>query len=104
MPKPSLKPRPAPTRSKPGPAKKAGAESWKGLIVKTPGVLGGSARIVQTRVPVWVLVNRRQFGHSDKGFLEDYPFLTAEQLAAAWAYAKEHAQEIAEEIRIQTED
>ncbi|NEO64576.1 MAG: DUF433 domain-containing protein, partial [Moorea sp. SIO4G2] len=36
---------------------------WTG-IEKTPGVCGGDARIANTRIPVWVLVQARNLGSS----------------------------------------
>jgi uncharacterized protein (DUF433 family) len=41
-----------------------------------------------------MLEDARRQGVSDKQLLEDYPGLTAEDLAVAWAYVKEHRGEI----------
>jgi uncharacterized protein (DUF433 family) len=68
-------------------------------IVKTPGVCGGSARVDGTRIPVWQLVEAREAGASESQLLLDYPGLTAPDLAAAWAHAAAHREEIAAEIR-----
>jgi uncharacterized protein (DUF433 family) len=57
-------------------------------IVVTPGVCGGRPRISGTRVPVDVLLNYRSLGLNDSQILEGYPAVTAEDLAAAWAYAE----------------
>ena len=67
--------------------------AWRG-IEKTPGVCGGDARIVGTRVPVWVLVNARRLGISETQLLRDYPTLSATDLANAWVYASAYAAEI----------
>ena len=42
-------------------------------LEKTPGVLGGAARIVRTRVPVWTLVQARKLGMSEAELLKNYP-------------------------------
>ncbi len=39
-------------------------DSWQG-IEKTPGVCGGEACIVKTRIPIWVLVEARRLGYTD---------------------------------------
>lgn len=67
--------------------------SWRG-IEKTPGVCGGDARIVGTRIPVWVLVNARRLGISETELLKDYPTLSATDLANAWVYASAYAEDI----------
>ena len=68
--------------------------SWQG-IEKTPGVCGGEARIVKTRIPIWVLVEAGRLGYSDTDLLTSYPTITTSDLANAWAYAKSHPDEIA---------
>ena len=66
---------------------------WQG-IEKTPGVCGGDARIANTRIPVWSLVNYRRLGASDLQILQDFPQLNAEDLVNVWAYADNHPEEI----------
>lgn len=68
-------------------------------ISKTLGVCGGEACIANTRIPVWVLVEARQLGISEKQLLDDYPQLTALDLVIAWIYAKVHPEEIAQTIQ-----
>src|SRR5688572_3670486 len=68
-------------------------EAFSG-IEATPEILGGEARIVRTRIPVWLLVQARQLGMSEADILRSYPTLRAEDLANAWAYARNHAEEI----------
>ena len=70
---------------------------WAG-IEKTPGVVGGDACIVRTRIPVWVLENYRRFGWSEAKILENYPSLRAADLVNAWAYADAHPDEMNEAI------
>ena len=67
-------------------------------IEKTEGVCGGSARIRQTRIPVWSLVNARRLGISEVELLQDYPSLTAQDIANAWTYFDSHKEEIEREI------
>ncbi len=76
---------------------------WAG-IEKTLGICGGDARIVGTRIPVWVLVQAQQLGSSEAEILQNYPTLTAATLSRAWAYAKANAQEIEQAIRENDED
>jgi uncharacterized protein (DUF433 family) len=63
-----------------------------------PAVCGGEARIVRTRVPVWVLVQARRLGVSEAELLSSYPTLRAEDLANAWAYYRSHRDEIDAQI------
>lgn len=63
-------------------------------IESRPGVCGGEACVVRTRIPIWVLVRSRQLGLSDAELLRNYPSLRAEDLANAWSYARAHAAEI----------
>jgi uncharacterized protein (DUF433 family) len=54
-------------------------------IERTAGVCGGEACIGDGRIPVWVLVNARRLGISERQLLADYP-LAADDLHAAWDY------------------
>ena len=65
----------------------------------SPDVCGGEARIIRTRIPVWVLVQARRLGASEAELLHAYPQLKAEDLAHAWAYARSHPSEIDQQIR-----
>ena len=68
-------------------------------IVKTPGVVGGQARIADTRLAVWGLEEWRRLGWSDDKLLDAYPQLTAADLANVWAYVAAHTDEIETAIR-----
>jgi len=68
-------------------------------IESAPDVCGGEARIVRTRIPVWVLEQARRLGTSEAELLRSYPTLRAEDIAIAWAYARYHRQEIEDSIR-----
>ena len=73
-------------------------------IEATPGICGGEARIVRTRIPVWLLVQARRLGMSEADLLRGYPTLGAEDLANAWAYQRAHPAEIDEQIRANETD
>lgn len=63
-------------------------------IAKIPGVCGGEACIVGTRIAVWLLVEARSLGISEAQLLQDYPHISAADLVNAWAYADAHSEEI----------
>ncbi len=67
-------------------------------IDHTPGVVGGEARVVRTRIPVWTLVRLRQLGASEAELLQSYPSLRAADLAQAWSYDRAHHSEVEEAI------
>ena len=67
-------------------------------IESRPGVVGGAACIVRTRIPVWLLEQARRLGTSDADLLKAYPTLRAEDLSNAWAYVRTHREEIEQEI------
>lgn len=67
-------------------------------IEQTPGILGGDARIVRTRIPVWLLEQAHRQGLSDAQILASYPSLRAEDLANARAYARAHRDEIERQL------
>ena len=75
------------------------ANVWPG-IEKTPGVVGGEARITRTRIPVWVLENYRRLGWNEAQLLDNYPTLRAADLVNAWAYVDAHPDEIAQAIQV----
>jgi uncharacterized protein (DUF433 family) len=47
-----------------------------------------------TRFPVWVLESFRRLGMNESRLLDNYPTLTATDLANAWAYAAAFPDEI----------
>ena len=79
------------------------SNTWQG-IEKTPGVCGGDARVAKTRIPIWSLVNYRHLGANDVRILQDFPHLSAADLANAWAYADAHSEEIGAAIARQEEN
>lgn len=68
-------------------------------IESAPDVCGGEARIVRTRIPVWVLEQAKRLGVTEADLLRSYPTLRAEDLVHAWAYARAHREEIERQIR-----
>lgn len=72
---------------------------WPAGIEKTPNVCGGDARIIRTRIPIWVLEQYRRQGLSEAEILRSYPTLRAEDLVHAWAYVELHPVEIERQIR-----
>ncbi|HFA50340.1 MAG TPA: DUF433 domain-containing protein [Bacteroidetes bacterium] len=68
-------------------------------VEKTPHVCGGSACIIRTRIPVWLLVEARRAGASEAALLTSYPSLRAEDLINAWAYYRANRKEIHREIQ-----
>jgi uncharacterized protein (DUF433 family) len=68
-------------------------------IESRPGVCGGAACIVRTRIPVWVLEQSRRLGISEADLLRSYPAPRAKDLANAWSYVRRHPDEIELQIR-----
>ena len=63
-------------------------------IESTPDVCGGEARIIRTRIPVWVLEQARRLGVTEADLLRSFPTLRAEDLVHAWAYTRAHREDI----------
>jgi uncharacterized protein (DUF433 family) len=83
-----------------GPGAATSDGSW---ISKSPRVCGGNARIRDTRITVWGLVEARRLGATDALLLDQTEGLTAEDLALAWEYAAAHSDEINEALRANSE-
>jgi uncharacterized protein (DUF433 family) len=67
-------------------------------IEHDPGVSGGEACIVRTRIPVWLLEQARRLGTSDSDLLQAYPTLRASDLKHAWAYVAKHRSGVDQQI------
>jgi uncharacterized protein (DUF433 family) len=67
-------------------------------------ICGGAARIIRTRIPVWLLESLRRGGKTDAELLTAYPTLSAEDLANAWNYARAHQEEMDREIAANGDD
>ncbi|MFN8517386.1 MAG: DUF433 domain-containing protein [Thermomicrobiales bacterium] len=78
------------------------SHTWPG-IEKTPGVQGGDACIVRTRIPVWTLETYRRLGWDDNQLLYNFPTLRPVDLFYAWLYVAGNKQEIEQAIRKQDE-
>lgn len=74
------------------------SDQWPG-IEKTPGVVGGEARIVRSCIPVWVLENYRRLGWDDQKILENYPTLQVWDLQNALIYIRANQAEIERTIQ-----
>jgi uncharacterized protein (DUF433 family) len=69
------------------------------LINKTPGTVGGEARIRNTRIPVWSLVQLRNLGMSETEIKSSFEEpLSDADLSAAWGYYLSRKKEIDEAI------
>jgi len=91
----TLPPTPAP-----GSVEQSGTEWWN-VIIHTPGVCGGQARIAGTRIKVkhvyrWV----EEMGMTPAQVVEEYPHLNRAHVHAALAYYWSHP----DEIRLDTDD
>jgi uncharacterized protein (DUF433 family) len=63
-------------------------------VAKPVEVGAGEARIANTQIAIWELVNAQDLGCSDRDLLQMYPQLTENDLATAWDYADAHPEEI----------
>jgi uncharacterized protein (DUF433 family) len=68
-------------------------------IESIPGVCGGDACIMRTRIPVWLLEGLRRQGLSEAEMLGSFPSLHAQDLVNAWTYVRNHRDEIDRQIR-----
>jgi uncharacterized protein (DUF433 family) len=59
-------------------------------VVRDPHILGGTPVFVGTRVPVQVLIDYVEGGHSLSEFLDDFPTVSREIVIAALEQAKVH--------------
>jgi uncharacterized protein (DUF433 family) len=75
-------------------------KAWPG-IEKTPGIQGGDACIVRTRIPVWTLEAYRRLGWDDSRILTNFPTLRQTDLLYAWLYVESNHQEIDQALREQ---
>lgn len=76
------------------------SHEWPG-IEKTPGVQGGDACIVRTRIPVWTLETYRRQGWDERQLLANFPTLRPADLVFAWFYVAAHPDEIEQALQEQ---
>lgn len=74
--------------------------TWPG-VEKTPGVQGGDACLVRTRIPIWTLEAYRRLGWDDERILANFPTLRQSDLIYAWLYVDANRPEIEDAIREQ---
>ena len=63
--------------------------SLKDVIVKDPGILGGTPVFRGTRVPLQALFDSIEGGETLEGFLEGFPSVSREMAVAALKQARE---------------
>jgi uncharacterized protein (DUF433 family) len=63
-------------------------------IAHPPESASGEARIANTQIAIWELVNAQDLGYSDRDILQMYPQLTQSDLDTAWEYTDAHPEEI----------
>ena len=69
-------------------------------IQKKPNVCGGDACIVNTRIPVWSIIESLRLGATPESLLAYFVTpLTADDVQAAQAYYEKNRQEIDDAIR-----
>ena len=74
--------------------------AFPAVIRKTPGVIGGDACVGNRRIAVWMLVQAKRLGMTDKEIRHRYEQpLSEAELAAAWDYYASHREEIDEAIQ-----
>ena len=68
------------------------------MIIKTPGVCGGSARIRNTRIPIWLIKDWvDNIGYEE--ILKIYPELGEDDIRDSLKYYEDNKEEIEKEIR-----
>lgn len=71
------------------------------MIVKTPDICFGRARIEGERIPVWLLAMLWDAQWDDRKILLNYPQLKQAQLDEARAYRAANTHEIEDDVRHQ---
>jgi uncharacterized protein (DUF433 family) len=51
-------------------------------ITTNPGILSGKPIIRGTRMPIWVIIELIEFGDSNAAIIEEFPFLTEDDIEA----------------------
>jgi len=64
-------------------------DELKNTVISDPETMGGVPIIRGTRVPVYVIIENIEAGHTVEDILKDYPTLTEESIRAALHYAAE---------------
>lgn len=56
-------------------------------IERNPKIMFGKPVIKGTRLPIDIILEKLAYGYSEKKLLEEYPFITKEDIYAALLYA-----------------
>ena len=64
-------------------------QSWRSLITLEPGKRGGRPCVRGMRITVFDVLSYLAAGMSNQEILDDFPYLTAEDLQACFAFAAE---------------
>jgi uncharacterized protein (DUF433 family) len=67
-------------------------------IEKTPGVTGGRARLVRTRIPVWTIESYIREGLTAEEIVRAFPTISVQDVRSAQLYAATHRGEIEQDI------
>jgi uncharacterized protein (DUF433 family) len=59
------------------------------MVISEPDIMGGVPVIRGTRIPVYVILENLEQGHSYEDILQDYPSLDRESIRGAIHYAAE---------------
>ena len=73
-------------------------------IEKKKDVVGGRAKIKDTRIPVWSIIAYLQSGHTYEYLLENFPSISREDIQACEQYYTRHKDEIEYDIAEQDSD
>lgn len=65
---------------------------WRDEIESTPDVLRGKPRVKGTRIPVSLILGYLAAGKTGAEIREEFPDLTAKQIAACLSYARDLAE------------
>jgi uncharacterized protein (DUF433 family) len=63
-------------------------------IDKVEGVRGGRAKIIGTRIPVWIIAGCLDMGQTPEEILQSYPQLSMGKIHDAISYYYDHLEEI----------
>lgn len=67
-------------------------------IAQSDDICGDSARIANTRISVWSIVESKQLGMSDKDILESFPALSLTDIENSLLYYAKNREEIESDI------
>jgi uncharacterized protein (DUF433 family) len=59
-------------------------------ITSDPEILSGKLIIRGTRMPVWIIIELIEIGQTNEEIVDDYPWLTPEDIDAVRLYVQQH--------------